>query len=428
MACYTEAIIVRLSQLCDSKNDAILAALYGNRAAALMMTGAYEGASTDCERALQCTDASSAVAYENIESGPAFRSKILCRMARALLKAGNIWEAERAFNNSIQSAREALVMVSQSGASVVASGGAEGSEEIRGMEKILNQSITDATLGLSDVKRYRDAVESANAMASSKGVSPAADRRSSVQSLMSINSALAVSPGSIELHERKVDALASLKRWAELGNHCERLAAETVKLDGLFTDDLASLNPFPDARPAHSLKADFFERNPDDILDPAGMRILSPKAVCEAVVRLPTVILPTYLRSLRLEERYTEAAKAGASIESHMSESKHRGNRGNISITWLSSERDKLRRTMSWKEMGDTLFRSGDYERAGEKYAQCLTIDNDLTYNTTSLLNENAGGRLHAVLHCNRAACLMALKKYREAVKECTAALRIHTH
>ena len=31
------------------------------------------------------------------------------------------------------------------------------------MEKILNQSITDATLGLSDVKRYRDAADSAKA-------------------------------------------------------------------------------------------------------------------------------------------------------------------------------------------------------------------------------------------------------------------------
>jgi len=35
------------------------------------------------------------------------------------------------------------------------------------------------------------------------------------------------------------------------------------------------------------------------------------------------------------------------------------------------------------------------------------------------------GGRLHAVLFCNRAACLMALKKYDEATKECTAALKI---
>ncbi|EJK72394.1 hypothetical protein THAOC_06080 [Thalassiosira oceanica] len=64
-----------------------------------------------------------------------------------------------------------------------------------------------------------------------------------------------------------------------------------------------------------------------------------------------------------------------------------------------------------------------DYERAAEKYALCLTIDND-----GGPYNLNALAPLHAVLHFNRAACLMALKKYREAVKDCTAALRIHTH
>jgi tetratricopeptide (TPR) repeat protein len=84
---------------------------------------------------------------------------------------------------------------------------------------------------------------------------------------------------------------------------------------------------------------------------------------------------------------------------------------------------------MSWKEKGDTLFRGGDYERAAAKYAQCLGIDGDTDeYDSNPLDNEDSGGRLHAVLHCNRAACLMALKKYREAVKECTASLRIHTH
>ena len=234
----------------------------------------------------------------------------------------------------------------------------------------------------------------------------------------------------MELHEWKVNALASLKRWAELGNHCERLAAELVKIDGLFRDDLSNLNPFPDVRPATSLKPDFFERNPEDVSDPVSLRILSPKAVCDAVIRLPNGILPLYLRSLRLEERYTEAAKAGASIETHMSNSKHKGGRGNVPMAWLSNERDKLRRTMSWKEKGDTLFRNGDYERAAEKYGTSLTIDNSdsSSYNNNPLDNEDAGGRLHAVLHCNRAACLMALKKYREAVKECTAALRIHTH
>ncbi|KAL9189026.1 hypothetical protein ACHAXT_011516 [Thalassiosira profunda] len=422
--CYTEAVGVHSAPhngaLPHGVADETLAALYGNRAAALMMTGAYEGASADCERALRCTDAPSATSPE---SGPAFRSKILCRMARALLKAGKVWEAERAFDGSVRGATEALAAAGHSAAG--------SPDEARSAEKALNQSVADATLGLADVRRHREAAEGAAAAEAAGGAGgPAADRRNHVQFLMHINAALSVSPGSMELHERKVRALASLKRWAELGNHCERLAAETVKIDGLFADDLAALDPFPDVRPASSLKPDFFERNPDDPADPVALRILSPKAVCDAVVRLPNGILPLYLRSLRLEERYTEAAKAGASIEAHMSNGKPKGSRGHVPAQWLAGERDKLRRTMSWKEKGDTLFRNGDYERAAEKYALCLTIDGDgAAYDPHNAPeNDDAGGRLHAVLHCNRAACLMALKRYREAVKECTAALRIHTH
>ena len=420
---YTEAISAHTDGFSkimgNSSFDETLAALYGNRAAALMMTGAYEGAAADCGRALHCTEAHSSAG--SLESGPAFRSKILCRMARACLKAGNIWDAEHAFNSAIQSAQEALALIAQSNI---------GADESRQADKILNQSINDATLGLTDVRRYREALEGAAKIAAEKGVSAVADRRNSVQLLMFINSTLSVSPGSMELHERKVNALASLKRWAELGNHCERLAAEMAKIDGVFKDDLSALNPFPDVRPATSLKSDFFERNPDDINDPAPLRILSPKAVCDAVLRLPNGIIPLYLRSLRLEERYTEAAKAGAAIETHMSNSKHKGTRGNVPVAWLSNERDKLRKTMSWKEKGDGLFRKASYEKAAEKYGSCLAIDSDSTaaYDAQNSDIEDAGGRLHAVLHCNRAACLMALKKYREAVKECTAALRIHTH
>ncbi|KAL7438984.1 hypothetical protein ACHAXH_004791 [Discostella pseudostelligera] len=426
--CYTEAVRLQTTHFHYLKNDAILAALYGNRSAALLMTGAYEAASADCERALACIDSNSSIAYESLESGPAFRSKIICRKARGLLKVGNVCDAEKEFNNSIQSARGALALIghqsrSGTGGTTSSSDGTDGAKETFDIEKILNQSIKDATLGLLDAREYRDAIECANATEKNKAAIPADDRKNNLQLLMSLNSALSVSPGSIELHERKVNTLATLKRWAELGNHCESVAAETVKLDGLFTEDLASLDPFPDVPPAQSLKPDFFEKNSGDLL-----RKLSPTAVCEAVIRMPNGILRLYLRSLRLEERFTEAAKAGAILEAHMSESKHSGNRGNVSISWLFNESDKLRRTMSWKEMGDISFRTGDYERAGEKYAQCLSIDNDMTYNLTSLVNENAGGRLHAVLHCNRAACLMSLKRYHEAVKECTAALRIHDH
>ena len=106
--------------------------------------------------------------------------------------------------------------------------------------------------------------------------------------------------------------------------------------------------------------SDFFEKNPDDPIDPVSLRILTPKMVCDAVLRSPNGILPLYLRSLWLEEQYTEAAKAGSSIEVHMNTSKQKGSCGQVSLAWLSDKRDKLRQTMSWKEQGDTLdwFRS----------------------------------------------------------------------
>ena len=71
------------------------------------------------------------------------------------------------------------------------------------------------------------------------------------------------------------------------------------------------------------------------------------------------------------------------------------------------------------------LFRAGDFELAAAQYTTCLTIDNEGI--TENVDGSNAGGRLHAVLHCNRAACLMALKRLHEAIEECTYALKIHS-
>jgi len=42
--------------------------------------------------------------------------------------------------------------------------------------------------------------------------------------------------------------------------------------------------------------------------------------------------------------------------------------------------------------MADKLFSSGDYELAGEKYMQCLMIDNDNMTYSIFFLNKNVGG------------------------------------
>ena len=91
---------------------------------------------------------------------------------------------------------------------------------------------------------------------------------------------------------------------------------------------------------------------------------------------------------------------------------------------WLRTERDKLRRTITAKEKGDNFFRQGLYDRAAGRYASCLTIDDE---GESPTFSEKVGGKLHAVLHCNRAACFMALRKFNEAIRECCAALDIES-
>lgn len=195
-----------------------------------------------------------------------------------------------------------------------------------------------------------------------------------------------------------------------------------VKQDGLFVGDLKELNNEGyvfEIGASKFLKTNHFEKKD------GKYECLSVNAVAEAVVRLPRAMLPYYLRALRLEERYEDATKAGSALEAYIAGGLVQS--GNTvadkrQFTWLVKERDKLRRTLISKEKGDSFFKDGHYERAAAKYATCLTIDAE-----SELLgvNESAGGKLHAVLYCNRAACFMAIQKYRDAVKECTSALRI---
>jgi len=196
--------------------------------------------------------------------------------------------------------------------------------------------------------------------------------------------------------------------------HCERMACESVKLDGVFTRDLRPLDPHPGTSPAKALTPNYFETEEEET-------VFSVSAVCDAVVRLPKGILPYYMRGLRLEERYSEAARAGTALE--VLASTTGAKEGEHSFHWLSKERDKLRRTRTGKERGDLLFRCRDYKRAADKYAECLKVDGEGEQIEKGF--DNSGGRLHAILHCNRAACLMAIEQNQDAIKECSNALKI---
>lgn len=249
-----------------------------------------------------------------------------------------------------------------------------------------------------------------------------------MQALLFVNKALEFAPGATSFHEKKVALLASLKRWRELAGHCERLAASYTKFDGLFEDDLAKWNPFPGAQRAESLTPTFFDIRNDPI--ESSTKKLGTRAAAEAAVRLPHSLLPFYVRALRLEERWAQASSVIQSLESSIELSAGLSNHQSLRVkfAWLSPEKDKLSRSQAGKDRGDSLFRNGDYQIAAAQYTSCLTIDAEGL--PVSEIGEvsNAGGRLHAILHCNRAACLMALKKYHEAVTDCTSALRIHSH
>ncbi len=407
---YTNAIKVHTTGGTSGRND-VLAVLLSNRAAGLVMIGAYGAAASDCEQALRYVSDSGTELSS--DSGPVLRAKLYARMGKSLLKMGQTDQADAAFQNALRVAESTLRL----------------SQEIRDPQtldqhqNLFSQVMTEATLGKSEARRLRDTLDKLASCARMSSFRNA-ERRSSVEALSHVNMALATAYGSEDLHDKKVKFLVALKRWREVACHCERLAAELVKLDGVFTEDLAAWQPTPPLPPVRALNPSFFGDTREDEAAGASLK-LSPKASADAVLRLPYSLMPHYIRSLRLEERYPCAESAISALEEYV-----KGHTGiqeqqmRVRFAWLSREKDKINRTKQGRERGDELFRSGDYKLACAQYASCLTIDGEGAVPDPD--GENAGGRLHAVLHCNRAASLMAVKRFDDAVKDCTAALHIH--
>jgi len=296
-------------------------------------------------------------------------------------------------------------------------------------------SNAEAVLGKAEVKRCQEAMEALKKSDDSGFIrspfSPdAGARRLKMQALVFVNNALNMAPSDISLHEKKLNILASMKRWREIARHCESLAAETTKMDGVFIGDLEKANPHIGVAPADHLKTNFFARKDKQTDMDYEMLKLSREAASEAVLRLPLSMVPHYLRALRLEERYAQAKAANHSLSTHVNTTGTAFyQRDDLAsrFAWLSRERDKLNRTISGKDKGDTAFGRQDYIGAADFYGQVLAIDAEGEANLPGD-NTTAGGRLHAVLYCNRAACFMQVDKYHDAIKECSAALRIHSH
>ena len=388
------------------QKDLLLAQILGNRAAALLMLGAYDAAVSDCRNGLELIP-DTTVWDLKVDSGPALHCRLLGRMGRALLKAGKVDATEEAFDDTIRIADETFARYGRDSVDPKA-------------VNLLDQSIVHASLNKTNARRLRVEKSAINKLCS--GLPPnVAAQRYGAQILAHVRTALELAPGDVELHSHTVQLFADMKRWADLALHCERFASACVKFDGLFVGDHTGLNPFPSAPLAQTLKSDHFDLSVWDVATKAP-KLLSEEAVGEAVRRMPMSMLPLYLRALRLEERYAEAQRAASILLASARE----GNLVGCPITLLEREQEKRIRTCTIKDTGDALFRKGQYEEAAAKYGACLLVDAE-GEDIATADGSNAGGRLHAVLHCNRAACFMASKQYREASMECTAALHIHT-
>ncbi len=408
---YTQAIKLYVTDCMEQPTNDLLAVLLSNRAAGLLMIGACQVAADDCLRALSFVS-NSATTMRSKEGGPILRPKLYNRMARALIKLGKVDSAEQTFSQAIESANTAL---------------AQPTADQEGLPNGLEQVIQEATLGQTDVSMLRESMHRLllATQAANQTSSRVMAREKNLEALGHVNSALLTATGCDSLHEQKIALLASLKRWREVGSHCERLAADNVKFDGCFKDDLSAKHPFLDVAPAKFLDRNFFGDAQEDEIHGAEMK-LNSKAAAEAVLRIPIPMVAYYIRSLRLEERYPAAEATIRAIENYLRDRSGLPSYGTLQsvFAWLPRERERLTCTRVEREKGDELFRKGEFSKAATKYALCLGIDSDGNIDRDDV--SSSGGRLHAVLHCNRAACLMAEKKFQEAISECTAALRIH--
>ena len=392
-----------------------LAVLHSNRAAALMMIGAFEASVCDCEDGL--THITKNGEHFSNDGGPPLEIKLLTRLGRSLLKHGDHEAASKRFDDAVKTARAAIETSARLH---------DHTEHLK-HKGLLEQMIAEASLGRSDAQRLREVMDKVSKAADNvMQQGPPGGRRGFADALGHVNAALSIASGSLDLYQANVSILGRMKRWREVAGFCERLAASNSRMGGAFVGDLEGKSPFPVSTEPQHLSPEFFGDAREEDAGTADLK-LNSKAVAEAVFWLPSSIISAYLRALRLEERYPAADGCLAALESFVrnGNAKFPPSQLQSEFAWLKEERDKLNRTKNGREKGDELFRGGEFELAAAHYANCLNIDAEGSLD--SLDGPNAGGRLHAVLHCNRAACLMAMKRHRIALEECSSALRIHS-
>ncbi|KAL3911757.1 MAG: hypothetical protein SGILL_007156, partial [Bacillariaceae sp.] len=377
LAC-TSGIDLYRKEVDDSRSANLLGVLHSNRAAALLMVGAYQAALHECTEALRFTSYPSPSRRNMAGSSLSLIPKLFNRRARAHGKLGNIDEANTDFGLAI----DAVTHIRKTCPSSTFEG--------------LDHEMSVATSGHVEIFRCR------TAWGKMKGLD--ISRLSSEQSLdaiQDVNCALSFCTGNAELQVFKVKLLSHLKRWRELVRYCERIGAANVKMDGCFPGDLQAMNPMPGVQGSRHLKPDAFDSVSDS--DVAGVFFkLNYKAKGEVVLRLPYLARPLYVKGLRLQEDYFGAKECVARIEVFLQSNPSFRN----CFSWFAPEKEMIAKTENLRSVADALYASGKFDAAADEYYKM------------SCLDRNAGGRLNAVMHCNRAACFMAVKKLNEALNE----------
>ena len=417
-----------------------LATFYGYRCEALYDIGAYVASKKDARSSLEYEsqvggDKNKSSWFGGIfqssentqgelhhERGIVLRCKVLCSLGYSLLRQGdNVNDAMKSFEEAKSVAKKALDGVNDN---LPAGGKGNNIEAVIS----LKETIKLAKDGLSLLSKYETLKTKIDTGSYKRG-----------EYIKLLDDAIEIAPAAVDWHVRKVKYLIGRKRWFAVANHCEQVAAKTAKLEGVFSGDLADINPYFGIPSLKELNADFFTDNQLQ-KRPSYLRTLSSKATCDAVFRLPDELLPYYLRSLRLEERYEAsmlACKALQKLLEERSQSNDKSAESN-NYTFFDNEFDKLERTIKLKEEADKFFTDGHYDRAVTLYGDCLSIDcgeewsrNRSILKTSRMSSctkpNSEGGRLHAVLHSNRAACFAAMGQHDDAIKECSHAIHIHS-
>ena len=423
----------------------MLANIYSHRCEALYAIGAFPASVRDARKALECEKKSSSSLFAaaaagggsggvhpysksanntslsngerlNIEGGAPLRAKVLCSLGYALLGRGDVKGVKAVFQESINVAKRVLGDVED----LTDGNSTTSNNNIRHVVALMKEAVAKATTGLSLLDKYERLKMKWDAK------SYMGDNNEILDGILDI------APGAIDWHVSKVIYLIRSQRWFAVANYCEQVATRAMKFEGVFRGDLADMNPFSERiPPVQELKSRFFD---EDVIGkdkslPPHLRTLSPNAARDAAFRLPKELLLYYLRALRLDERYMSAVKVGMALLEFHEQGK--------STARYAQEFETLDRTIKVKEEGDKMYRDSNYERALTLYGECLNIDeNNESGRRFSILRQppvayakanSDGGKLHAVLHSNRAACLMAMGRYHDAILESSHAILIHS-